>query len=404
MTAAAECVLQDLLKHAVGVNMFCWASSRDQTAHEQGSLASVHERSMWKKLLKAADELQHAHVKVAGSRKRKIGKQDWPNRDTIDTYLNQSLPGNSMNFDVFAGAYYLRKFLRSGSYGSVYVGEERSTGLLRALKIMHCKKGLLSGREAMLQRYCSGHPNIIGLLDCFVSAFYVVLVMPLASESMYHHIPKVNVTLDYAKHFLRQIASGIAHMHSKSIMHRDLHSGNVLVVSAGGVSPASSVGGVSPAEAWPCVQLADFGLACKFDASTGGQAEPLSAAVVGGYNLPPEIAFLPDSTSSAHYTSALDVWCFGCLVLEVGNKGRPPFFNRNGRAGLRDRILDKFGSPPEYIIRRYGWVSVHDRQQVSTISWGVWCEERHRSVIQCTLRYDMTRRPGMQACTMAFVE
>jgi len=37
MTAAAECVLQDFLKHAVGVNMFCWASSRDQTAHEQGS-------------------------------------------------------------------------------------------------------------------------------------------------------------------------------------------------------------------------------------------------------------------------------------------------------------------------------------------------------------------------------
>ena len=147
----------------------------------------------------------------------------------------------------------------------------------------------------------------------------------------------------------------------------------------------------------PSVQLTDFGIAQR-----GGVSREMCVYIVGGFNCPPEVAFLPPSTKSTHYTCAVDVWAFACVALEVGNGGRPPFQNPNGRAGIRDRILNYFGTPPSEMACKYGWVNLGDQAALQRLSWGVWADARYRAIIQQALRYDMERRPSMSDCHSVF--
>ena len=228
------------------------------------------------------------------------------------------------------------------------------------------------------------------MIDGFVSPFYVVLVMTLANSSLHQRL-QGTVTLEDAMRFVEQIASGLAHVHTKRIIHRDLHSGNVLVcASAGG--PDS-------------LQLTDFGFARAFNADSGKEVA-MSTTIVGGCNCPPEIVFA--KTKRVHYTFALDVWCFGCIALDIGNRGHAPFHNPQGHQGLRNKIISIFGTPSRDIILKYGWTkaamaAASGPSAVDTISWGLWRGEGHRGIIQQTLRYDMACRPDMQTCHKVFV-
>lgn len=150
------------------------------------------------------------------------------------------------------------------------------------------------------------------------------------------------------------------------------------------------------------VRVADFGLACIAPNSSGKIAERLSIAVVGGYNAPPEIVFVEPGLERAHHTAALDVWCFGCFALEIGCEGVPPFLSQRGRAGIKDKILDMFGSPPDEVSCRYRWVGVHGRRASAQIQWGLWRGLSMMLPIQQALRYDMCRRPTMSVLRQAF--
>ena len=175
---AGEKILESINSSVIAINMF-WASSRDLPAHQQGSLASVHEESLWAELQeRLPSEGDKAPMATGISRKRKTGKLGWPHQDQIAAYISLDLLGLAKVGD-FAARYYLRRFLKSGNYGSVYLADTRSFSPV-AVKIMHSRSGNLSGREIALHKHCSDHPYVIDVLDAFLSAFYVVLVMPLA--------------------------------------------------------------------------------------------------------------------------------------------------------------------------------------------------------------------------------
>ena len=147
------------MAHAVVVNWLYGGSSRDNPAHEQGSLASVHKGSLWAKLQESCDEKNKELGEKSGAgpmaKRRRTSKQkpepEWPfmDSDSVGAYLNTSLPG-LVGFDDFACRYRVGRFLNKGSYGSVYVGETIA-GPPVAVKIMHCRIGYLSGREVFSQ-------------------------------------------------------------------------------------------------------------------------------------------------------------------------------------------------------------------------------------------------------------
>ena len=154
------------------------------------------------------------------------------------------------------------------------------------------------------------------MLDAFVSPFYMVLILPVA-HGVLHAFVKTHgqdLTLALVTSIAKQIASGLEYVHGRNVIHRDLHTGNILVFDTHTDGISSGLQGcISPS----AIRLADFGLACMHPPPSGssGLARQLSVTVVGGYNAAPEILFVAASTRVAHYTYALDVWAFACVVL-----------------------------------------------------------------------------------------
>ena len=375
ITTTGEALLEKIFADSTAVHMFWSSSSRGSPAHTQGSTSAAHNRSLWVELVKRWEANRAAEEPVGAGRKRlRVTKLEWPIPEKIVRLLNAGLPGVS-DFASFRKRYFLRRFLKRGTYGSVFLAQvaqsDDNEASSVAVKIVQDTAGDLVGREVFVHKYCSDHPNIISLLDGFVSPYCVALVMPLARDTLHSYIiAKRNaqcITYNVAVAILGQLASGLAHVHAKHIIHRDVHSGNVVVYPNEDGNPSL----VS-------VQLIDFGMARRHPADDGTLDKKMSVAVCGGYNSPPEIAFAPSSMCEVAYTSALDVWAFGCVALEVGGNGLPPFANSQGRLGIRDEILDTFGSPPDLLIHKYGWVDVSGRCAVVSIPWGLWIAKKQQ--------------------------
>ena len=92
ITGSGEKVLETISRDAIAVNTM-WSSSRDKTAHEQGSLASTDKQSLWAELLKLSQKTDSEKQEEGGSsvpvvRTRKVGKICWPDLDKVAAYTN----------------------------------------------------------------------------------------------------------------------------------------------------------------------------------------------------------------------------------------------------------------------------------------------------------------------------
>ena len=87
-----------------------------------------------------------------------------------------------------------------------------------------------------------------------------------------------------------ELMAGVAHLHSVGIVHRDLKPANVLLTAAaaaaavtGGSSRADADADAGAARARETCRIADFGLACQLDVSSGAahalEAHLMSTAV-----------------------------------------------------------------------------------------------------------------------------
>jgi serine/threonine protein kinase len=106
--------------------------------------------------------------------------------------------------------------------------------------------------------------------------------------------------------------------HKLGYFHRDLHSGNLLQNTVGGVTDS---------------YIADFGL-------SGPASEQKSNKV---YGILPYIA--PEVLNNEPYTSSSDIYSFGVIMAELSS-GKPPFHNRKYDLNLTLEICN--GRRPEF--------------------------------------------------------
>eukprot|EP01127_Copromyxa_protea_P019524 TRINITY_DN6366_c0_g1_i1.p1 TRINITY_DN6366_c0_g1~~TRINITY_DN6366_c0_g1_i1.p1 ORF type:complete len:469 (-),score=114.01 TRINITY_DN6366_c0_g1_i1:20-1402(-) len=224
------------------------------------------------------------------------------------------------------GPYLVDEVLGRGMFGVVYKAEHAETHLVVAIKqidLTSIEKSKLPGvkREAqVMESLC--HPNIVKMYEVLESEdkksiqFVIEFV---DCGSLYRLLKNYgNFPHDLASVCLRQTIEGLAYLHSKNIVHRDIKCDNLLINSDG------------------IIKLADFGAAKSEDHNK-------NYTVVGTpFWMAPEVI---DMSGGGTFS---DIWSLGCTTLELLT-GEPPYFRLSTMQALFNIVEDECPPLPDNI-------------------------------------------------------
>lgn len=126
-----------------------------------------------------------------------------------------------------------------------------------------------------------------------VQKFFIV-VMELLESSLKQFIdpPQPPQPVTSTAQWMRQVASGVAYIHSLNLQHRDLKPENVMLDHAGHA------------------KIIDFGLACISSGSAASRSRTRAQAGTDAY-------MSPEKANDKRYGPADDVWAIGCILAEL---------------------------------------------------------------------------------------
>uniref|UniRef100_A0A674BXR4 Serine/threonine-protein kinase TAO3 n=1 Tax=Salmo trutta TaxID=8032 RepID=A0A674BXR4_SALTR len=150
------------------------------------------------------------------------------------------------------------------------------------------------------------HPNTIEYKGCYLKDNTAWLVMEYclgsASDLLeVHKKPLQEIEIAAITHGALQ---GLAYLHSRNMIHRDVKAGNILLTEPG------------------LVKLADFGSASI--------ASPANSFVGTPYWMAPEVILAMDE---GQYEGKIDIWSLGITCIELAER-KPPLFNMNAMSAL----------------------------------------------------------------------
>ena len=208
--------------------------------------------------------------------------------------------------------------LGHGTYGDVHMALNQITGELFCVKSIRIASESAAGIEAA-QRVASlekeisvmkklEHPHIVRYLGTerdesehqrkVLHSMYIFLeYVPGGSlSSMLKQFGPFGIEI--IKRYSRQILMGLAYLHRKGIIHRDIKGANVLVTEMG------------------VAKLADFGCSKQLQGAATGSMDESLRSIRGSIPwMAPEVI-----RQSGHGRSA-DIWSLGCTVIEMATAG-----------------------------------------------------------------------------------
>ncbi|MCA9712558.1 MAG: serine/threonine protein kinase, partial [Myxococcales bacterium] len=257
---------------------------------------------------------------------------------------------------IVAQRYRIEGIIGIGGMGAVFRAQHLALGKTFALKILH----RIYTRDAdIVSRFMrearaatqTGHPNIIDIIDIGTTddddVYFVMELLEGRTLGEVLHA-EGRLAVRRAVHIARQICRAVAAAHEVGIIHRDLKSDNVILITRG----------KDP----DFVKVLDFGI-CKTSTSDGNETSP--GVVMGS---PDYMA--PEQGAGLDATVASDVYAVGCVVYET-LAGRLPFKGRNAidvlmQKGAReaDRVTKyrpEVPAPLADVLARCLMRSAHDR-------------------------------------------
>jgi len=192
------------------------------------------------------------------------------------------------------GEYTLAKFLGRGQFGEVWLAEKELQFSTR--KVQHALKFLfnlgeevnLKSAEAEIDTWieASGHPNVMSVLDMLVYRDHVVIASEYADGGSLKDWLKRSggkaPSHEKALEMMTGILSGIEHLHSRNVVHRDLKPDNILLqgnfprITDFGISRIISAGSMSTVAMGSPFYMSPE----SFDGSKSTQTDIWSAGVI----------------------------------------------------------------------------------------------------------------------------
>ncbi|CAH1422148.1 unnamed protein product [Lactuca virosa] len=222
------------------------------------------------------------------------------------------------------------KLLGRGTYGSVYEAINRETGSLCAMKEVDIIPDDTKSSECIRQLEQEirvlrtlEHPNIVQYLGSEIIenrfCIYLEYVHPGAiNKYVKEHCGAL--TESVVRNFTRHILSGLAYLHSKKTVHRDIKGANLLVDASG------------------VVKLADFGLAKHLSA----HSNDLSLKGSPHWMAPEVLQAVLRKDANMEDTCTMDIWSLGCTIIEMVT-GKPPWNEFNAGQAMFNMLRR---SPP----------------------------------------------------------
>ncbi|XVF10578.1 hypothetical protein REPUB_Repub07fG0194700 [Reevesia pubescens] len=223
-------------------------------------------------------------------------------------------PGRAENPTSPGSRWKKGRLLGRGTFGHVYLGFNSESGEMCAMKEVTLfsddakskESAQQLGQEIMLLSRLR-HPNIVQYYgsETVDDKLYIYLEY-VSGGSIYKLLQEYGQFGESAiRNYAQQILSGLAYLHAKNTVHRDIKGANILVDPNGRV------------------KLADFGMAKHIT----GSSCPLSFKG-SPYWMAPEVI-----KNSNGCNLAVDIWSLGCTVLEMATT-KPPWSQYEGVAAM----------------------------------------------------------------------
>ncbi|KAJ9649275.1 ATP binding [Coniosporium apollinis] len=288
------------------------------------------------------------------------------NGDSLNKRLSQALADDGEEYDEELNDYlesdswenvkYMKgTLIGQGSFGSVYLALHAVTGELMAVKQVEMPSSSGTALDTRKNTMVEALKHEIGLLR---DLKHPNIVQYLGSNSDDTHL---NIFLEYVpggsvatmlvnygpfregliSNFVRQILAGLAYLHSRDIIHRDIKGANILVDNKG------------------AVKISDFGISKRVEASSllpssrskGGPRVSLQGSVFW---------MAPEVVKQTAYTRKADIWSLGCLIVEMMTGSHPhpncsqlqAIFKIGGSGDARPAVPEKASNEAREFLRR----------------------------------------------------
>ena len=247
------------------------------------------------------------------------------------------------------GRYEILEIIGTGGMAVVYKARCHRLNRLVAIKIL---KDEFARDEEFRRRFRAegeavamlSHPNIVQVYDVSSSETADYIVMELIDGISLKQYMEKRGSLNWKEtlHFAMQIATGLEHAHSRSIVHRDIKPHNVMVLKNGSV------------------KVMDFGIARVMTKSN-----TLTKEALGSVHY-----ISPEQAKGSFTDNRSDIYSLGVVMYEMMT-GRPPYDGEsavavaiqhiNGGAVLPSVLNPNIPKALEQIIRKAMALELKDR-------------------------------------------
>ncbi|KAF8167798.1 hypothetical protein B0H34DRAFT_683077 [Crassisporium funariophilum] len=316
------------------------------TPKDDAAFPDSNARGFWEKVSRALRDIEEARA-ITGLQHRMLGKvlNDEIPEDRSLSFLASSSSNISIRWQQ-------GKFIGAGAFGSVYLALNLDSGSLMAVKEIKFQE--LSGlpnlytqiKEELSVMEMLHHPNVVEYYGIEVHRDKVYIFEEycqggsLAALLEHGRIEDEGITQVYTM----QMLEGLAYLHSRGIVHRDVKPDNVLLDHNG------------------VIKFVDFGAAkilAKNQRSVQRSRRVTEVSTVNGMaNLNGMAAMSNGLTGTPMYMSpevikndkrgrhgAMDIWSLGCVVLEFAT-GKKPWSNLDNEWAIMFHIGVATQHPP----------------------------------------------------------